>query len=45
MVAIAEVKTVMPQAHARPESFGVATPDQLKFDYWPDEPRRKEPHP
>ena len=42
MVAMAEVKTVMPQAHAHPEAFGTVSPDQLKFDYWPDEGRPRE---
>jgi hypothetical protein len=36
MVAMAEVKTVMPQAHAHPEKHPESK-DLHRFDYQPDE--------
>jgi molybdopterin-containing oxidoreductase family membrane subunit len=37
MIAMAEVKTVMPQAHAHPEKHPDAGHDLRRFDYQPDE--------
>jgi molybdopterin-containing oxidoreductase family membrane subunit len=37
MVAMAEVKTVMPQAHAHPEKHARPSHDMRRFDYQPDE--------
>lgn len=37
IVAMAEVKTVMPEAHGHSGPGGVSTPDERKFDYQPDE--------
>jgi len=39
MVAMAEVKTVMPEAHPHPHVE--STPDEKRFDYWPDEHVKK----
>ena len=39
-VAMAEVKTVMPQAHARTGPGGTRGPDDDRSDYWPDVPFR-----
>ena len=38
IVAMAEVKTVMPEAHAHTGEHGGSTPDERRSDYWPDEP-------
>ncbi|MGE5612446.1 MAG: NrfD/PsrC family molybdoenzyme membrane anchor subunit [Bacillota bacterium] len=40
MVAMAEVKTVMPQAHSHSGVHGESTRDEKKSDYWPDEAGR-----
>jgi len=40
VVAMAEVKSVMPQAHAHSLPSGKSTYDEARFDYNPDEPRR-----
>jgi molybdopterin-containing oxidoreductase family membrane subunit len=37
MIAMAEVKTVMPQAHAHPEKHPTSGKDMHRFDYQPDE--------
>jgi len=37
VVAMAEVKTVMPQAHAHSRAGGQSSRDEKKSDYWPDE--------
>jgi molybdopterin-containing oxidoreductase family membrane subunit len=37
MVAMAEVKTVMPEAHAHPEKHPGAAHDMHRFDFQPDE--------
>ncbi len=37
VVAMAEVKTVMPEAHAHPEKQSELSGDEHKFDYQPDE--------
>ncbi len=37
VVAMAEVKTVMPEAHAHSGPGGTSLPDEKKSDYWPDE--------
>ncbi len=43
VVAMAEVKTVMPQAHAHSGGHGESTGDEKKSDYWPDESERGNP--
>jgi molybdopterin-containing oxidoreductase family membrane subunit len=40
VVAMAEVKSIMPQAHAHSHPSGKSTYDEARFDYNPDEPRR-----
>ena len=45
VVAMAEVKTVMPQSHAHPEEHDEMSGDEFKSDYRPDEHHRpKETH-
>jgi Ni/Fe-hydrogenase subunit HybB-like protein len=45
VVAMAEVKTVMPQSHAHPEEHDEMSGDEFKTDYRPDEHHRpKESH-
>jgi len=45
VVAMAEVKTVMPQSHAHPEEHDEMSGDEFKTDYRPDEHHRpKEKH-
>jgi hypothetical protein len=45
VVAMAEVKTVMPQSHAHPEEHDEISGDEFKTDYRPDEHHRpKESH-
>ncbi|HEX2973648.1 MAG TPA: NrfD/PsrC family molybdoenzyme membrane anchor subunit [Tepidisphaeraceae bacterium] len=41
MVAMAEVKTVMPGAHSHSGAHGQSTRDEKKSDYWPDEAGRE----
>jgi Ni/Fe-hydrogenase subunit HybB-like protein len=36
VVALAEVKTVMPQAHPHSGPGGTSLPDEKRSDYWPD---------
>ncbi len=43
MVAMAEVKTVMPESHPHPRPD--STPDEKRFDYWPDEHHGSEAQP
>ncbi len=37
VVAMAEIKTVMPQAHAHSGPGGRSLPEEQRSDYWPDE--------
>jgi len=39
IVAMAEVKTVMPAAHAHSGAHGESVGDEKRSDYWPDEHR------
>jgi molybdopterin-containing oxidoreductase family membrane subunit len=43
VVAIAEVKTVMPQAHAHSGAHGESLLDEKRSDYWPDHDHRPSP--
>ncbi|HEX4123712.1 MAG TPA: NrfD/PsrC family molybdoenzyme membrane anchor subunit, partial [Tepidisphaeraceae bacterium] len=43
VVAIAEVKTVMAQAHAHSGPHGESLPDEKRSDYWPDHDHKPRP--